>query len=153
MRALELKVPPPALALVFAALMWLVAHREPAYAIEVPSRIVLAICLAATGILSAIAGVVTFRRARTTLNPHKPEKSSSMVTWGAYTFTRNPMYLGLLLVLTGWAIFLANTLACLFLPAFIIYIDLFQIAPEERVLAARFGKEFAEYKTHTRRWL
>jgi protein-S-isoprenylcysteine O-methyltransferase Ste14 len=153
MRALELKVPPPALALAVALLMWLVSRSAPGFDFLIPSRDPVAIILAAIGITIAIAGVVTFRRAKTTVNPTTPQAATSLVNWGIYKATRNPMYLGLLLVLTGWAIFLSNALACLFLPAFVVYMNVFQIAPEERALASLFGKEFASYKTMARRWM
>ena len=72
---------------------------------------------------------------------------------GVYAATRNPMYLGLLLVITGWAVFLSNAVAFLFLPAFVSYMNRFQIEPEERALAARFGQAFVTYKSRARRWL
>ena len=153
MRFLELKVPPPLLALIIAILMWLVARASPGYAIVFPYRDGFAVGLAALGMLFAISGVATFRRAKTTLNPTQPQTVSTLVTSGVYTFTRNPMYLGLLFVLTGWAIFLSNAWACAFLPVFVICMNLLQIRPEERVLAARFGKEFEAYKRQARRWL
>jgi protein-S-isoprenylcysteine O-methyltransferase Ste14 len=153
MRILELKIPPPALALVVAVLMWLVARASPGYAIVFPSRIGFAVGLAIAGVLFSIAGVVAVRQAKTTINPHKPHAASTLVTSGVYTFTRNPMYLGLLLVLTGWAIFLSNALACAFLPVFVIYMNYFQIKPEERALTSRFGKDFEEYRKQARRWL
>jgi len=150
---LELKVPPPAVALFTAVLMWLVSRASAALAFEFPAANILAIGLAAAGIIIAVAGVVTFRRARTTLNPTKPESSSSLVSWGIYRITRNPMYLGLLLELTGWAIFLSNWLAFVFLPVFIVYINRFQIVPEERVLTSLFGREFVAYQSRVRRWI
>jgi len=153
MRVLELKVPPPAVAFVTAILMWLVSRAAPALAFVFPASDLLAVGLAAVGPMIAISGVVTFRRARTTLNPTKPESSSSLVSWGIYRVTRNPMYLGLLLVLTGWAIFLSNSLAFLFLPAFVIYINRFQIVPEEQALTSLFAQEFVAYQSRVRRWL
>jgi len=153
MRVLELKVPPPAVAFVTAVLMWLVSRAAPAFAFVFPAGNLLAAGLATLGLVIAISGVVTFRRARTTLNPTKPESSSSLVRWGIYSVTRNPMYLGLLLVLTGWAIFLSNSLAFLFLPAFIVYINRFQIVPEEQALTSLFAGEFVAYQSHVRRWL
>jgi protein-S-isoprenylcysteine O-methyltransferase Ste14 len=63
------------------------------------------------------------------------------------------MYVGLLLVLTGWAIFLCHALTFLFLPTFVAYMNRFQIAPEERALSARFGSAYATYKRSVRRWL
>ena len=153
MRVLELKVPPPAVALATAILMWLVSRTAPALAFVFPAGNLLAVALAAAGIIIAISGVVTFRRAGTTLNPTKPEASSSLVSWGIYRLTRNPMYLGLLLELSGWAIYLSNPLAFLFLPVFILYINRFQIVPEEHALNSLFMDEFAAYQSRVRRWL
>lgn len=153
MQSLELKVPPPAVALVTAVLMWLVSWAVPVLGFAIPARIILAIILVVAGVITSIAGVATFARAKTTLNPTKPEASSSLVSWGVYSLTRNPMYLGLLLVLTGWAIFLSNALPFPFLPAYIVYINRFQIAPEERTLTSLFGREFVAYQSRVRRWI
>ena len=153
MRFLELKVPPPALALVTAVLMWLASRSAPGLAFVLPAGNLLAVGLAAIGLIVAISGVVTFRRARTTLNPTKPEASSSLVSWEIYKITRNPMYLGLLLVLTAWAVFLSNWFAVLFLPVFVVYINRFQIVPEEQALTSLFAHEFIAYQSRVRRWL
>ena len=153
MRSLELKVPPPAVALVIAVLMWLLSLAAPALAFAIPARTLIAIILAAAGVATAIAGVVTFARAKTTVNPTTPERSSSLVSWGIYRVTRNPMYLGLLLELTAWAIFLSNPLPFLLLPGYMLYINRFQIAPEERALTSLFGREFADYQSRVRRWI
>ena len=153
MRVLELKVPPPALALATAALMWLASRFVPGLAFVLTTSNLLAVGLAAIGFIVAISGVVAFRRARTTLNPTRPEASSSLVSWGIYKITRNPMYLGLLLVLTAWAIFLSNWIAFLFLPAFVVYMNRFQIVPEEKALTALFARDFVAYQSRVRRWL
>ncbi len=153
MRSLELKVPPPIVVAVTAVLMRLVSRSVPAFAVVFPASRILAITLVAAGFITGIAGVVTFSRARTTVNPMKPQSSSSLVTWGVYAVTRNPMYLGGLLILTGWAIFLSNALAFLFLPAYILYIDRFQIRPEEKALTSLFGQDFVAYTSRVRRWL
>ena len=83
----------------------------------------------------------------------KPGETTALVAVGVYKLTRNPMYLGMLLMLIGWAIFLSNVVAFAFLPVFVLYINRFQIEPEERVLALKFGSEFAAYQTRVRRWL
>jgi protein-S-isoprenylcysteine O-methyltransferase Ste14 len=153
MRVLELKVPPPAVIFIMAVLMWQVSPPASPFGFVLPAHTFFAILLIAGGFVTGISGVVTFRRAKTTVNPTKPQASSSLVTWGVYTITRNPMYLGGLMMLTGWAIFLSNALAFLFLPAYIVYINRFQIAPEERVLTSLFGQEYVAYQTRVRRWL
>jgi protein-S-isoprenylcysteine O-methyltransferase Ste14 len=153
MRSLELKVPPPAVALIIGILMWLLSLAAPALDFAIPARILVAIILAVAGVSTAIAGVATFARAKTTVNPTTPQASSSLVSWGIYRVTRNPMYLGLLLELTAWAIFLSNPLPFLLLPVYMLYINRFQILPEERVLTSLFGRDFAAYQSRVRRWI
>jgi protein-S-isoprenylcysteine O-methyltransferase Ste14 len=153
MRVLELKVPPPALVFLMAALMWLVSQVSPAFGFVLPAHIFFAMFLIVGGFGTGAAGVVIFRRAKTTVNPTKPELSTSLVNSGVYTITRNPMYLGGLVMLTGWAIFLLNALAFLFLPLYVLYINRFQIAPEERALTSLFGQEYVNYQARARRWL
>ncbi|NER62664.1 isoprenylcysteine carboxylmethyltransferase family protein [Pseudomonas sp. MAFF212427] len=99
------------------------------------------------------AGVLSFRRARTTVNPLKPETASALVRSGVYRYTRNPMYLGFATVLVAWAILLAWPPALLGVLGFVVYMNLFQIGPEERALARRFGGEFAQYCNGVRRWV
>jgi protein-S-isoprenylcysteine O-methyltransferase Ste14 len=153
LKVLELKVPPLAVVLFTAALMWLVSWAAPAFEFVFPARDFLAVSFAAAGAVTIVLGAASFRRAGTTFNPMKPDSTSSLVVSGVYALTRNPMYLGFLLVLVGLAIFLSNALAFLLLPVFIFYMNRFQIAPEERALTSRFGQEFVAYKSRVRRWL
>jgi len=153
MRSLELKIPPVALILLVAALMWLASWAMPTFRFEFPSRNVFALSVAIFGAIISGLGIVSFRQARTTVNPMKPDTTSSLVVSGIYRWTRNPMYLGFLLVLLGWALFLSNALAFVLLPAFIFYMDRFQIEPEERTLHLLFGQQFVIYTSRVRRWL
>jgi protein-S-isoprenylcysteine O-methyltransferase Ste14 len=153
MHVLELKVPPLAVVLIMAALMWLAAWAVPTLGFAFPARVFCAVSLAVAGAVASALGIASFRRAKTTVNPMQPQSSSSLVVSGIYRRTRNPMYLGVLLVLLGWAIFLSNVLAFLLLPAFILYMDRFQIDPEERALASLFGQDFVAYKSRVRRWI
>lgn len=111
------------------------------------------VALIAAGAAVCLAGVVAFRRARTTVDPTRPEKASSLVRDGVYRFTRNPMYLGFFLLLGGLALLLGNGLALLMAAAFVPYMNHFQIEPEERALARLFGTEFDLYRREVRRWL
>lgn len=153
MNSLELKVPPPVVALSVALCMWWVASVTPPLAWPFAIRVGIGVALAAAGLGLSIAGMISFRRARTTMNPTQPGSTSSLVTGGIYGVTRNPMYLGLLLDLLGWAAFLASPLAFLLVPCFLAYIDRFQIRPEERVLSGLFGEAYAAYRHRVRRWL
>jgi len=150
--ALELKVPPLALVFLFGALMWLVSAYS-VLTVALPWRSAVAFICCAAGLAIALAGVVAFRRAKTTVNPLTPEATTTMVTSGIYRFTRNPMYLGFLLVLAGWAMYLSNVLAFALLPLFVWHMNRFQILPEERALGAKFSDAFTAYKCTVRRWL
>lgn len=153
MHFLELKVPPVAVAAAAAFLMWAVAWLFPALNVALPGRTPAAILAALIGGSAGVAGVVAFRRARTTVNPLKPETASALVEEGIYQLTRNPMYLGLALVLLGWGIFLSNPASLAVLFAFVGYMNRFQIVPEERALQASFGEAFTAYRARVRRWL
>jgi protein-S-isoprenylcysteine O-methyltransferase Ste14 len=153
MQALELKIPPPAVAALIAGAMWGISLVAPL--LEVPAfiRVAAAVTIALAGAGFSLTGVVSFRRARTTVNPMKPETTSSLVCSGIYSVTRNPMYLGLLFVLVAWAVFLSSAWALLGPLAFVLYINRLQIEPEERVLSAMFGTDYSAYKSRVRRWL
>jgi protein-S-isoprenylcysteine O-methyltransferase Ste14 len=112
-----------------------------------------AIAIALVGVAFSVAGVLAFRRARTTLDPTRPEQASSLVNSGVYRVTRNPMYVGLACVLVAWAVFLSSAWALLGPVAYVLYIGRFQIEPEERALATLFGSEYANYQARVRRWL
>lgn len=150
---LEVKAPPVALMMVTAVLMWLVSLAAPAFDFGFPASVEAAALLALAGAFTCLAGVASFRRAMTTVNPMKPGSASALVVSGVYRYSRNPMYLGFLLILAGWALCLSNALALLWLPAFVLYMDRFQIRPEERALVALFSQEYAEYAARVRRWM
>ena len=153
MNSLELKIPPPVVALCFALFMWQASKLVPPVHLPFGLRVSVAIVLVAAGLAMSIAGVVSFRRARTTINPTKPTAASALVSTGVYRFTRNPMYVGLALCLMAWAAFLSNVLALILVPLFVSYINRFQINPEERALLQLFGGEYTAYKQRVRRWL
>ena len=153
MHALELRIPPPLVALFIAILMWLTPALAGSVAIPSGLRRGVALALFCLGLSIAASGFAAFRRAGTTVNPVKASSASVLVSSGIYRFTRNPMYLGLSVALLAWAMFLSNPLALLFLPVFVTYINRFQIIPEERILAELFGTEYSTYKQSVRRWL
>jgi protein-S-isoprenylcysteine O-methyltransferase Ste14 len=152
-RYARLEDPPLVVGLAIAGVMWLMAWVLPEYRFTLPFRMQMAQIVAVAGFVVAAWGVVAFRRAGTTVNPMKPESSSSLVSSGIYSYTRNPMYLGFLLALLAWAIYLSHPAAFLVLPLFVVYMNRFQIVPEERALASMFGETFLSYMSRVRRWL
>lgn len=134
--------------------MYGIARITPAIEIGESLRVAGAIVLLLAGAGIAAAGGIAFRRAQTTVNPLTPEKASALVSGGIYRLTRNPMYLGFALFLLAWALYLASPVALLVGPScFVLYLNRFQIAPEERALEKLFGEEFASYRQQVRRWL
>ena len=153
MNSLELKIPPPFVALALALLMWVASSAAEPIDVPFALRLGIALVLVVVGQSISISGMVAFRHAKTTMNPIKASAASSLVSSGVYRFTRNPMYLGLLLTLLAWTVFLSNPVALLFVPLFVLYMNRYQIGPEERVLSSLFGAEYADYKKRVRRWL
>jgi protein-S-isoprenylcysteine O-methyltransferase Ste14 len=148
---LEHRVPPPVVMAVCALLMWLVAF--PALDFALPGREPIAAAFFVAALTVGLSAVLGFHRAKTTLNPLAPDQASALVVRGIFRWTRNPMYLAMLLVLVAWACIVANVAALVILPLFVAYLNRFQIGPEERALQARFGAEFEQYKRTVRRWL
>lgn len=153
MQALELKIPPPVVAALLASAMWGISLVAPL--IDVPTfiRVATAVTIALVGAGFDLAAVIAFLRRRTTINPMKPAKTSALVCSGVYRVTRNPMYVGLLFFLVAWAVYLASAWALLGPFAFVLYINRFQIAPEEGVLLAKYGTSYSAYTSSVRRWL
>lgn len=150
--ALELKVPPPVVALLLGMAAWWLAPLGPAIAWPEALRLGLAGGLVFTGLALDFSGLVAFVRRHTTINPLSPSKSRALVTSGVYRLTRNPMYLGLACLLSAWAVWLAALLPWLEPVAFVLYITRFQIGPEERVLSELFGPAYTDYTRRVRRW-
>jgi protein-S-isoprenylcysteine O-methyltransferase Ste14 len=136
-----------------ALLMWLGARATPAWRVEVPAGDVVAWLLVAVAAAVGVAGLVAFRRARTTVNPLAPQRATALVVSGIYRYSRNPMYLALALGLLAWSLFLTHALAPLGVVAFVAWMNLRQIPPEERALAVIFGEDFERYRSEVRRWI
>ncbi|WP_350557643.1 isoprenylcysteine carboxylmethyltransferase family protein [Psychrobacter sp. CAL346-MNA-CIBAN-0220] len=153
MKFLELKVPPVLQVLTVGAAMYGVSKTLPSLQFSLTGSGWLASALAVTGLGVGVMGVTEFKKAQTTVNPHTPEKATDLVTSGIYQYSRNPMYLGLVLILLGWALYLSHVLAFVLLPVFIIYMSRFQIQAEEKIMMQKFGDKYQAYLTKVRRWL
>lgn len=153
MAGLELKIPPPLVAILCAAGMWALAQITEPYVIQPALKWTIVSVFIFIGAAFDIAGLLEFRRSKTTINPLHPEKSSTLVSGGVYQITRNPMYVGMACFLMAWTAHLENSAALLGVAAFMLYITRFQIKPEEKILAQLFGDVFADYQKRVRRWL
>ncbi|WP_417531485.1 methyltransferase family protein [Marinobacter lipolyticus] len=153
MTMLEKRIPPLLLVVIFGAAMWLVASITPLLSIDGTLLAFVAVAVFAIGTLFSVAGVIAFRQAQTTVDPRTPEASSDLVSSGIYRYSRNPMYVGFALWLLAWGIFLGSGWALLGVVVFVLYMNRFQIAPEERALRDLFGDTFRDYEQRVRRWL
>jgi protein-S-isoprenylcysteine O-methyltransferase Ste14 len=153
MQALELKIPPPVAAVLVGVAMWMAAYLLPAVHLTGQLRFMIAVVCALFGLIVAGLGFWAFRQAKTTVNSVTPEAASSLVTGGVYSYTRNPMYVGLTALLVGWAVWLSIPWLFLGPVAFTLFIRRFQIIPEERGMSSKFGREYDEYRKRVRRWL
>lgn len=150
---LEKRIPPLALVVIVAFAMWGIAAVGPPIKIGDTLRVFVAAALFLMGTFFPLAGVISFRRANTTVDPRNPEASSALVSSGIYRYSRNPMYVGFGLWLLAWGVFLASGWAMIGVVFFILYMNRFQIEPEERALRDLFGDAFRDYEHQVRRWL
>ena len=103
------------------------------------------------GILEVIS-LLQFFIKKTSVNPISPDNASTLVVTGLYNFTRNPMYLGMLLLLLAWGLYLGNAFNMLVAAGFVSYMNNFQIKPEEEALEKKFGGVYKNYMIKVRRW-
>lgn len=149
---LKLKVPPAVVFLICIGMMWALDQQIPEWFVIDLGKL-LPRGILALGVLIGLVGVLQFARNSTSVDPHHPEKASVLVTSGVYRFSRNPMYLAMLLILLGGFIKFGEPTG-LVIPIFYLwYMNRFQIQSEEEMMEEKFGEEFREYKKSVRRWI
>lgn len=153
MNALELKVPPPIVAVLCGTLMWWLVKYVPIPMGHTRVAIPVVAAFLLAGVALDLSAIFAFRRAQTTVNPLSPQFTATIVEAGPYRFTRNPMYLGMACFLFAFSAWLHNPLALVGVLLFMAYITRFQIVPEERILRQKFGAPFDAYCARVRRWL
>ncbi|MDO6819304.1 isoprenylcysteine carboxylmethyltransferase family protein [Zobellia sp. 1_MG-2023] len=149
---MELKIPPAVVFLIFAGLMYLLATFLPFGYFDFFGRYYLIYGLLVFAGLVAGVALFQFLRQRTTIDPTKPSKASKLVYGGIFAYSRNPMYLALLILLLALGIWLGNAFNTLLAAGFVAYMNRFQIIPEEMALLELFGKEYKQYCLNVRRW-
>ena len=153
MYRLALRIPPVVVVVVFAVLMWHVAQRLTFFSLAFEFDRIISLFLTGCGLILIFLCSIIFFRCRTTLNPLRPELTTALVTSGLYRFSRNPIYVGFVFILLGWGVYLQNPVSLLCVFGFILYMNRFQIEPEEKSLEKKFGDEFKRYKRNVKRWL
>lgn len=147
------RVPPPVVTLATGLLMWLADRLLPSFAIRFPAQDAVAAAIAVVGLALMGTAALSFARAKTTVNPLRPSRASALVTGGVFAVSRNPMYLAMLLLLLAYATWLGSLAALAVSPLLAVYLNAFQIAPEEQALTALFGDDYRAYCARVRRWI
>ena len=147
----ENRMPPPILMTLIGVAMWF-APRGPAI---VADSVCAPLAASLGGAAFAVAGLglFEFRKARTTIDPVNLGRAAKVVKSGIFRITRNPMYVGMVALLLAWAIWLNGWVLLAGPLVFFLFIDSFQIRPEERVLARKFGRDYDDYLKQVRRWI
>ncbi|WP_218352895.1 methyltransferase family protein [Alteromonas lipotrueiana] len=149
--SLELKIPPAIVFIVALIAIWLISQLDyPSiwWVLQLAGLLVIA-----AGVLVIIAASLQFRRHRTTLDPRVPDKATALLTRGIFAYSRNPIYLAFVLIALGFALSLQSVAALIVPPILILYLQRFQIRPEEKHLAHKFKEQYKSYCQRTRRWL
>ena len=153
MSRLELKISPDVVWVTVAGLMWLASRATPGMVVPDRLRTGTAAALIVVGTVLIVASRMALDSAGTTWHPSEPQRSTRLLTTGVYRFSRNPTYVGMTIVLLSWAVLLASPIAGVLAAFFVVYVDRFQIRPEERILAGLFGQDFRDYTLRVRRWV
>lgn len=149
---MELKLPPILVFIFFAIMMYLVGRFLPFGFFDFFGRFLLAKILSVLAVLIALVSLIQFYRLKTTVDPRAPHKTNRLITNGLYKYSRNPMYLAMLLLILAYGLQMGNAFNTLVAAGFVSYMNRFQIIPEEKILLQKFGKEYKIYLSQTRRW-
>lgn len=150
---IALKIPPPLVFLAAIVATYGLKRLVPALRVDIGILMNIGLALAMLGMLLALLAVAEFLRQKTTVNPHRPDKTTALVTGGVFALSRNPMYLALALISAGTVLMQAAPIGLVFVAGAIWFITRYQIIPEESALSQTFGEDFAAYRTRVRRWI
>jgi protein-S-isoprenylcysteine O-methyltransferase Ste14 len=151
-KKLELKFPPVILVFIFSILIW---FTRQFVSVESTQKVYLyaAYIFFVLSVIFPVAGVYCFRKAKTTVDPRNPSKTSNLVTYGVYKISRNPMYVGFLFFLVSLSFYLKTILGFFWCILFVVYMNNFQIIPEEKELKKQFSENYEQYLKKVSRWL
>ena len=146
-----IKIPPPILVLILTSLVYFSSTKLES--IYLPYRQTVSVLILIIGLVVIISPVFDFIKSKTTVNPVKFQNVNRLVTTGIYRYSRNPMYLGMILIIISTTVYYLNLLSVFSPLIFYIWINKFQISREEIFLEGKFGNEYLKYKSKTRRWI
>ena len=146
-----IKIPPPILVIILTSLVYFSSTKLEL--IYLPYRQIVSVIILIIGLIVIVSPVVDFIKSKTTVNPVKFKNVNRLVTTGIYRYSRNPMYLGMILLIISTTVYYLNFMSVFSPLIFYIWINKFQISREEIFLEDKFGNEYLKYKSETRRWI
>ena len=148
---MKTKIPPPIIALICIVINYLSTYLlNP---IKFPNIEIIGGLILLLGVVTAVLATLLFKKDKTTVDPMNPEETTTLVTNGIFSITRNPMYLGLFLSISSTILFFGSWFGIIILMFFVWYINKFQIIPEEEAMEKLFGNKYSEYRQKVRRWI
>ena len=148
---LETKIPPPIVGLIFGFVIYYTRDIFPKLVIK--NENIFGTLFILVGLGCFLSAIGLFKKKQTAVTPLNPSSATKLITHGIYKYSRNPMYLGMSLVLAGISIMVNPIGGLAFISLFTLYINQFQIEPEEKAMTKLFKNEFSEYKKNVRRWV
>ena len=145
------KIPPTILTLLFLIFNYVLNFNS--LKIDIPNRYFFTTLLLILGFYIIIRSSRLFAQAKTSIDPLRPFKSTSLITNDIYKYSRNPMYFGYLLIILASSVYLGNVISIIIIPLFIFTINFLQIIPEEEALKDLFVPRYDEYLIKVRRWI
>ena len=146
-----LKIPPPLLVIILVISNYFSSKKIDL--IILPNQNLISFIILLIGVLILITPIFKFIKSNTTIDPIRFKKVNKLITTGIYSYSRNPMYLGLLIIVISTSIFYLNIFSTTTPILFYCWINKFQIKREEIFLKEKFGNEFLSYIKKTRRWI
>jgi protein-S-isoprenylcysteine O-methyltransferase Ste14 len=148
---MKTKIPPPIIALICIVINYLSTYLiNP---IKFPNIEIIGGLILFLGVATSVLAILLFKKEKTTVNPMKPEETTTLVTTGIFSITRNPMYLSLFFVTSSTVLFFGSWFGIIILMFFVWYITKFQIIPEEEAMEKLFGNKYNDYRQNVRRWI
>ncbi len=133
--------------------MWQLHNRYPIICTDADWPIIVGVIIVGFGLLLELIALLNFRRLQTTVNPLKPENTSTLANTGVYALSRNPMYLGMAIMLVGAALILRCLTPMIMPLVFCLVVTAVQILPEEKALTKLFGEDYRNYMRAVNRWI
>ena len=145
------RFPPPLIYVLGLLAGWLLERKHPLVPLPRNFAIAAGIVLLIAGLALARSGARAIWKANSSIIPMRP--TTAIVSDGVYRFTRNPMYVSMVVIYVGIALLIRAPWAIVLLPAVVIAVDRLVIAKEESYLRGKFGDYYMNYCSRVRRWI